>query len=262
MGRGRPSEKPPLPPAAMPHTNPGEYNNRGTPSPQTYTNSLKSAAIVLENQRLSPSILTQQEVENRREEVLSYSRLSNYSTATAHHGQGEVGQGEAGQGHDGDTPGRIRQTGRQSGRFRKSSTLSSISGAQTTSSNLQRQTSFSSQAATNDAQSMFMDSIIADPQSRPITPHNQEPRKKPSSVSRTESYRKARGQEDDRPRMIKRNDTYNSLPRSKKQVKQLRAANSEDSLRNAIDREENGMPPRREKSRQGKRGKDGECSVM
>ena len=251
QSRGRPTEKPPLPPSSIPHTNHTEYDNRGTPSPQTYTNNLKSAAISLENQRLSPNMLTQQEMDTRREELLSISRLSNYSTV-------HQAPGEAANMNDSETSGKIRQTGRQSGRFRKSSTLSNISGAQTTSSNLQRQTSFSSQAATNDAQSMFMDSIIADPR----TPQNQEPRKKQSSVSRTESYRKARGQEDDRPRIIKRNDTYNSLPRSKKQVKQMRAANSEDSLRNAIDREESGAPPRREKSRQGKRGKEGECSVM
>ena len=110
--------------------------------------------------------------------------------------------------------------------------------------------------------SMFMDSIIADPQSRPVTPHNPEPRKKPLSVSRTESYRRARGQDDDKPRVVKRNDTHNSLPRSKKQVRQLRTANSEDSLRNAIDREENRSPSRREKTRQGRKGREGECSVM
>jgi hypothetical protein len=255
----RPTDKPPLPPSSMATNLSPDYvinvTDRSTPSPQTYTNNIKSAAINLGNQRLSPTIPSSQDMDIKREELLSASRLSHYSTAYQD-------PGEANSLNDSENAGKIRQTGRQSGRFRKSSTLSNISGAQTTSSNLQRQTSFSSQAATNDAQSMFMDSLIADPQSRPVTPHNPQPRKKPASVSRTESYRKARGQEDERPRVIKRNDTYNSLPRSKKQVRQLRAANSEDSLRNAIDREESASPSRREKSRQGKRGKEGECSVM
>merc|ERR1719471_67276 len=99
--------------------------------------------------------------------------------------------------------------------------MSNISGGEANGMNLQRQMSFSSQTTTNEAQSAFIDSITIDPQSRPITPHNPEPRKKPTSVGRTESYRRARGQDDDKPRIIKRNDTYNSLPRSKKQVKHL-----------------------------------------
>eukprot|EP00090_Calanus_glacialis_P027954 TRINITY_DN4457_c0_g1_i1.p1 TRINITY_DN4457_c0_g1~~TRINITY_DN4457_c0_g1_i1.p1 ORF type:complete len:1674 (-),score=340.16 TRINITY_DN4457_c0_g1_i1:2371-7392(-) len=255
----RPMDKPPLPPTSAmrdpPMDDASNFNYSNSPSPQSYSNNIKSTAISLENQRMSPNMSDTQEMDVKSEEAHSTSRLSNYSTT--HQRPDSVNTL-----NDSGTPGKMRQTGRQSGRFRKSSTISNISGIQTTSSNLQRQTSFSSQAATNDAQSMFMDSITADPQSRPITPHNPEPRKKPSSVSRTESYRKARGQDDDRPRIIKRNDTYNSLPRSKKQVRQLRAANSEDSLRNAINREENSSPAPREKSRQGRRGKDGECSVM
>ena len=228
--------------------------------PSTQSNS--GLPISVENQRISPNMSDTLEMGIQNEETLRFSETSkssrlNYTSPvqqTPDEGTDIL--------NDSGTPGKIRQTGRQSGRFRKSSTLSNIGGIQTSSSNLQRQTSFSSQATTNDAQSMFMDSIIADPQSRPITPHNPETKKKVSSVSRTESYRRARGHDDDRPRIVKRNDTYNSLPRSKKQVRQLRAANSEDSLRNAIDREENTVTPHREKPRQGRKGKDGECSVM
>eukprot|EP00092_Neocalanus_flemingeri_P012677 GFUD01013661.1.p1 GENE.GFUD01013661.1~~GFUD01013661.1.p1 ORF type:complete len:1234 (+),score=333.98 GFUD01013661.1:335-3703(+) len=262
----RPMEKPPLPPASTtqkinPVDNMANLNYSYSPSPtQSNSENLQSQTIHVENQRISPKISDTQEMYSTNEEVLRSSRLNTSSPVQ------QNPEGGSNMLNDSGTPGKLRQTGRQSGRFRKSSTMSNISGGmQTTSSNLQRQTSFSSQATTNDAQSMFMDSIIADPQSRPITPHtphNPEPRKKASSVSRTESYRRARGQDDDRPRMAKRNDTYNSLPRSKKQVRQIRAANSEDSLRNAIDREGNSSPPHREKSRPGRKGKDGECSVM
>jgi len=261
----RPMERPPLPPtSATPNNNPAtnlhSLNNSYSYSPsptQSNNENLQSQAIIVDNQRISPNNYDTQQMGRNQEESLRSSRLSSSSPAQQ---TPDVGQNAL---NDSGTPGKMRQTGRQSGRFRKSSTMSNISGIQTNSSNLQRQTSFSSQAATNDAQSMFMDSIIADPQSRPITPHNPEPRKKVSSISRTESYRKARGQVDDTPRMAKRNDTYNSLPRSKKQVRQLRPSNSEDSLRNAINREENVSPPQRQKSgRQGRKGKDGECSVM
>ena len=82
-------------------------------------------------------------------------------------------------------------------------------------------------------------------------------RKKSSTISRTESYRRARGTEDDRPKVVKRNDTYNSLPHQQGTI--LKRGNSEDSLRNALDREQQSGQMPRSKSRQEKKG---ECSVM
>jgi len=243
----RPMEKPPLPPAGASH-------KVIFPTPN-FTNSPSPQQINSDN-LTRPKSLDTSEMTAQNEDISRYSVQSNYSPNQPTVETGHIILNDSG------IQGKTRQTGRQSGRFRKSSTLSNISGVQTTSSNLQRQTSFSSQATTNEAQSMFMDSIIADPQSRPITPHNPEPKKKVSSVSRTESYRRARGHEDERPRIVKRNDNYSSLPRSKKQVRNLRAANSEDSLRNAVNREENRSPSYRDKPRHGRKGKDGDCSLM
>ena len=155
---------------------------------------------------------------------------------------------------------KLRQTGRQSGRFRKSSTMSSLSDKQRQGSQ-RPNSSFSQQ--TNVAQTAFMDSLIVESISRPttpgpaLTPSTSEPRKKVSSISRTESYRRARGTEEERPR-VKRNETFNSLPRSgSSQARGLRRGNSEESLRNALDSEQRTLP--RSKSRQEKKG---ECSVM
>merc|ERR1712062_740691 len=143
----------------------------------------------------------------------------------------------------------------QSGRFRKSSTMSSLSDKQRPGSQ-RPNSSFSQQ--TNVAQTAFMDSLIVESISRPttpgLTPSTAEPRKKNSSISRTESYRRARGPEEERPR-VKRNETFNSLPNS--QGRGLRRGNSEESLRNALDSEQRNLP--RSKSRQEKKG---ECSVM
>ena len=152
---------------------------------------------------------------------------------------------------------RLRQTGRQSGRFRKSSTMSSLADKQRPASQ-RPNSSFSQQ--TNVAQTAFMDSLIVESISRPttpgLTPTTAEPRKSHnSSISRTESYRRARGgTEEERPR-VKRNETFNSLPRS--QARGMRRGNSEESLRNALDSEQRTLP--RSKSRQEKKG---ECSVM
>ena len=154
-----------------------------------------------------------------------------------------------------EEPVKLRQTGRQSGRFRKSSTMSSLSDKQRPTSQ-RPNSSFSQQ--TNVAQTAFMDSLIVESISRPttpgVTPTTTEPRKKVSSISRTESYRRARGTEEERPR-VKRNETFNSLPRS--QARGMRRGNSEESLRNAMDSEQRTLP--RSKSRQEKKG---ECSVM
>ena len=165
--------------------------------------------------------------------------------------------------------GKFRQTGRQSGRFRKNSPGTTLHGGQ----QLQRPTSSLSQSpAANPGQTVMMDNLIIDSMSRPTTPHhpNQylqqtvtpnnphapDNRRKVSSISRTESYRKARGTEEERPKVVKKSSTYNSLPRQ--QGRNLRRGNSEDSLRNALDNEQQAAMPR-SKSRQEKKG---DCSVM
>merc|ERR1719347_11936 len=171
-----------------------------------------------------------------------------------------------------------RQKGRQSGVYRKTSRAQAseyYGGMQTQSSNIQRQTSFSSHATMdNDAQSMFMESLVSQPSSKSTTVprmeqlSNQE-RKKPS-ISRTESYRKARGGagDEERPGIsenTRQQSTYNSLPRrgqrnQREQNAGLPRANSEDSLQNAMkrdyDQDMSGSKTRR------KKGREGECSVM
>ena len=154
-----------------------------------------------------------------------------------------------------EEPVKLRQTGRQSGRFRKSSTMTSLADNQRQTP--QRHNSSLSQSQTNKAQSAFMNSLLVESISRPTTPaaNYAEPKKKVSSLSRTDSYRRARGTEVERPAVERRNETFNSLPRS--QTRGLRRGNSEESLRNALDNEERSLP--RSKSRQEKKG---ECSVM
>ena len=151
-------------------------------------------------------------------------------------------------------PVKLRQTGRQSGRFRKSSTTPNLADRRQNSSFSHTQTDTAQ--SPQSAQSAFMNSLIVESISRPTTPapHNTETKKKVSSISRTDSYRRARGTEEERPRVNRKNDTFNSLPRS--QARGLRRGNSEESLRNAIDNEQS-LP--RSKSRQEKKG---ECSVM
>ena len=158
---------------------------------------------------------------------------------------------------------KLRQTGRQSGRFRKSS--SGLAEPQRVS--VQRPKSSLSPSPSGTG--AMLNSLIVDHMSRPTTPHHpsqtgsspdsqpSDQRKKSSTISRTESYRRARGTEDDRPKIVKRNDTYNSLPHQ--QATTLKRGNSEDSLRNALDREQQSGHMPRSKSRQEKKG---ECSVM
>ena len=160
-----------------------------------------------------------------------------------------------------EDPIKLRQTGRQSGRFRKSS--SGLAEPQRVS--VQRPKSSLSPSGTG----AMMNSLIVDSMTRPTTPHHppqtgsipdgqpSDQRKKSSTISRTESYRRARGTEDDRPRIVKRNDTYNSF--THQQGTNLKRGNSEDSLRNALDREQRSGQMPRSKSRQEKKG---ECSVM
>ena len=160
-----------------------------------------------------------------------------------------------------EDPIKLRQTGRQSGRFRKSS--SGLAEPQRVS--VQRPKSSLSPSGTG----AMMNSLIVDSMTRPTTPHHppqtgsipdgqpSDQRKKSSTISRTESYRRARGTEDDRPKIVKQNDTYNSL--THQQGTNLRRGNSEDSLRNALDREQRSGQMPRSKSRQEKKG---ECSVM
>ena len=160
-----------------------------------------------------------------------------------------------------EDPVKLRQTGRQSGRFRKSS--SGLAEPQRVS--VQRPKSSLSPSGTG----TMMNSLIVDSMTRPTTPHHpsqtgsspdsqpSDQRKKSSTISRTESYRRARGTEDDRPKIVKRNDTYTSLPHQ--QGTNLRRGNSEDSLRNALDRDQQSGQMPRSKSRQEKKG---ECNVM
>ena len=159
-----------------------------------------------------------------------------------------------------EDPVKLRQTGRQSGRFRKSS--SGLAESQRIS--VQRpKTSLSPSTG------KIMDSLMVDSMTRPTTPHHHsqtgsspevqtlDQRKKSSTISRTESYRRARGTEDDKPEVVKKNDNYKSIPQQ--QGKGLRRGNSEDSLRNALTREEQFHSIPRSKSRQEKKG---ECSIM
>ena len=158
---------------------------------------------------------------------------------------------------------KLRQTGRQSGRFRKSS--SGLSEPQRVSVQRPKSTLSPSPSGTG----AMLNSMIVDHMTRPTTPHHpsqtgsrpdsqpSDQRKKSSTISRTESYRRARGTEDDRPKDVKRNDTYNSLPHQQGTI--LKRGNSEDSLRNALDREQQSGHMPRSKSRQEKKG---ECSVM
>ena len=160
-----------------------------------------------------------------------------------------------------EDPVKLRQTGRQSGRFRKSS--SGLAEPQRVC--VQRPKSSLSPYGTG----AMMNSLIVDSMIRPTTPHHppqtgsipdgqpSDQRKKSSTIGRTESYRRARGTEDDRPKIVKQNDTYNSL--THQQGTNLRRGNSEDSLRNALDREQRSGQMPRSKSRQEKKG---ECSVM
>ena len=161
-----------------------------------------------------------------------------------------------------------RQTGRQSGRFRK----------RTSSSVDQHRLSTTQQHGVSpqqqQQQSAVMDMLIVDSLSRPTTPHNSsfiqntttpvnngssERVKKSSSISRTDSYRRARnsgGEDDHRGRVIR--NYQQSLPRPNHQINNLRRGNSEDSLMNAMKNEASSPMPR-SKSRQEKKG---ECSVM
>ena len=158
---------------------------------------------------------------------------------------------------------KLRQTGRQSGRFRKSASAAPlVPGPGQHRLSVPGRPPSSTPPAPAPATSM-MDTLIIDSLGRPTTPH-QDPRppKKTSSVSRTESYRRARGAEADpeqrQPRVVRRNETYNSLPRQNSG--RLQRRNSEDSLRNAMNNDQtpvSSMP--RSKSRQEKKG---ECNVM
>ena len=158
---------------------------------------------------------------------------------------------------------KLRQTGRQSGRFRKSASAAPlVPGPGQHRLSVPGRPPSSTPPAPAPATSM-MDTLIIDSLARPTTPH-QDPRppKKTSSVSRTESYRRARGAEADpeqrQPRVVRRNETYNSLPRQNSG--RLQRRNSEDSLRNAMNSDQtpvSSMP--RSKSRQEKKG---ECNVM
>ena len=168
---------------------------------------------------------------------------------------------------------KLRQTGRQSGRFRKSSPGTGLYGGGGGGGGPQQRptSSLSQSPVVNPQSAMMMDNLIIDSMSRPTTPHhpNHVPqqlvtptnpvpdgRRKVSSISRTESYRKARGTEDERPKVVRKSSTYNSLPRQ--QGRNLRRGNSEDSLRNALNNEQQTSMPR-SKSRQEKKG---DCSVM
>ena len=120
-----------------------------------------------------------------------------------------------------------RQKGRQSGRFRKSATTPSLAAA-------------SPSSLVSPPQAQYLAAVAQGPG----PPHLQ----KNNSVSRTESYRRARGERGEPP---KRGEQFNSLPRRGGRAAALARANSEDSVREAIAREE------------GRRGKEkGECSVM
>ena len=122
---------------------------------------------------------------------------------------------------------KARQKGRQSGRFRKSSTNPNLASAASPSS--------------TSAQSQYLASLV--------TPAEEATRKS-STVSRTDSYRRARGEPP------KRGEQYSSLPRRGGRAAggQLQKANSEDSVREAIARQE------QSRSRRGK--EKGDCSVM
>jgi len=165
-----------------------------------------------------------------------------------------------------EDPGKLKQTGRRSGRFRKSTTGSNISYT-----GGQPQYSSPDSAENSHNQSTIMNSLIVDSLSRPTTPHV--PResvstpinpssdyrlKKSSSISRTESYRRARGTsgEDDQRGSGRR--PQSQLPLPGPPTSNLRRGNSEDSLRAAMNNERAGPMPR-SKSRQEKKG---DCSIM
>ena len=117
---------------------------------------------------------------------------------------------------------RPRMKGRQSGRFRKSATTPSLASA--------------APPPGSSAQAHYLASVVA-----PVQPG--------ASLSRTESYRRARGEP---PR---RGEQYSSLPRrGRPGGKGVARANSEDSVREAIAREG--------EHRKGKGKEKGDCTVM